>query len=468
MMDTILVWDDIYEVYNSEDDITKAFCSHALAMAYSSQHNRMNPVTDPHGKVNSTGTRQDLEQMYKLSLFTRTFPPPVVATDRRGRLHERWGCGDFPPSLNFTLFDFPKPRLEPHALHILYSYIPYIYISTVRYRSRPAEIHIMPKILITGGAGFIGQLLTERLLSDPKYQLILTDIIKPPIPARAKYPGNAKAIQADLSEASSLQSLISSTFPLDATYIFHGIMSSGSEANFDLGMKVNLLATMSLLEGIRKAPQQGGKLVRVIYASSQAVYGQPLPAVIDESVMPTPEGSYGAQKLIVETLVNDYTRKGFIDGLSLRFPTISIRPGKPTQAASSFLSGMIREPLNGQKCVIPLKDRSFRSWLCSPKTLAENLVYALGIDAAGKLESHKRVVNMPGIGVSVQDMMDSLAAVAGKEKLDLLKEETDADMERMLRSWGTEFDNTLAYGLGFKKDVSFEQAVRDYVTTLNG
>lgn len=324
----------------------------------------------------------------------------------------------------------------------------------------------MPKILITGGAGFIGQLLAERLLSDPQYQLILTDIIEPPIPSKSTHPKNAKAIKADLSNASSLESLISSSAPLDAIYIFHGIMSSGSEADFDLGMRVNLHATMSLLEAIRKAPHQNA-LPRVIYASSQAVYGRPLPAIISESTIPTPEGSYGAQKLICETLVNDYSRKGFIDGLSLRFPTISIRPGKPTQAASSFLSGMIREPLAGLPCVIPLKDREFRSWLCSPKTLAENLVLALGVKG-DKLDSHRRVVNMPGIGVSVQDMMDALASVAGEDKLSLLSEETDVEMERILRSWGTEFDNSLAYGLGFKKDVTFEQAVRDYVASLEG
>jgi nucleoside-diphosphate-sugar epimerase len=126
----------------------------------------------------------------------------------------------------------------------------------------------------------------------------------------------------------------------------------------------------------------------------------------------------------------------------------------------------VREPLNGQECVIPLKDRSFRSWLCSPKTLAENLVFALSINLDEKLPKHKRVINMPGIGVSVQDMMDALAAVAGKEKLALLKEETDVDMERILRSWGTEFDNALAYKLGFAADVSFEQAVRDFAATL--
>ena len=325
----------------------------------------------------------------------------------------------------------------------------------------------MPTILITGAAGFIGQLLAERLLRDTQYQyqLILTDVIEPPILSKTKNTSNAKSIKADLSDPKSLKELIASSLPLDAVFIFHGIMSSGSEADFDLGMKVNLHATQSLLEALRHASSKQEKLIRVIYASSQAVYGQPLPEVIDESVMPTPEGSYGAQKLICETLINDYTRKGFFDGLSTRFPTISVRPGKPTQAASSFLSGMIREPVDGKECIIPLRDRSFKSWLCSPKTLAENLVYAFEVDL-GRLEKHKRVVNMPGIGVTIQEMMDALARVVGQERLKLLIEETDVDMERILRSWGTEFDNTLAYSMGFKKDVTFEQAVRDYVSSI--
>ncbi|PBP26627.1 putative nucleoside-diphosphate-sugar epimerase [Diplocarpon rosae] len=291
----------------------------------------------------------------------------------------------------------------------------------------------MPNILITGAAGFIGQLLAERLLAAPDYNLILTDIIEPPIPKKAVYRTNARTIQADLCDATSLKALIASSAPLSAIYVFHGIMSSGSEVNFELGMRVNLTATMSLLEALRLAHPQSQPLLRVIYASSQAVYGQPLPPLIDEDVLPTPEGSYGAQKLVCETLINDYTRKGFIEGFSLRFPTISIRPGKPTQAASSFLSGMIREPLAGVECIIPLRDRRFRSWLCSPKTLAENLVLALKIEGDA-LPSHRRVVNMPGIGVSVQDMMDALAKVGGEERLALLREETDDVMERILRT----------------------------------
>jgi nucleoside-diphosphate-sugar epimerase len=323
----------------------------------------------------------------------------------------------------------------------------------------------MPRILITGGAGLIGPLLATRLLSDPSYEVILTDIINPPVPSKAKYRENCKTVEADLCDSMSLKRLIEGCFPLDAVCIFHGIMSSGSEANFELGMKVNLHSTLSLLEALRIAHKPGQPLLRVLYASSQAVYGQPLPAVIDETVFPTPEGSYGAQKLCCETLLNDYTRKGFLDGYSLRFPTISVRGGKPTAAASSFLSGMIREPLNNQECTIPLKDRTFRSWLCSPKTLAENLFHALNLKPDA-LPKHKRVVNLPGIGVSVQDMMDALEKVAGKEKLRFLKEETDEDMERILRSWGTEFDNKLAYELGFRRDGSFKEAVRDYVDSL--
>ncbi|KAF4636077.1 hypothetical protein G7Y89_g2008 [Cudoniella acicularis] len=323
----------------------------------------------------------------------------------------------------------------------------------------------MPKILITGASGMIGPLLAARLLQEPQYEVILTDIIKPSIPPSAKYPQNCTTVQADLCDASSLDNLIASSLPLDAICIFHGIMSAGSEANFELGMKVNLHSTLNILEVLRKAKKEGEKPLRVLYASSQAVYGQPLPEVIDEHVLPTPEGSYGAQKFACETLLSDYTRKDFLDGYSLRFPTIVVRGGKPTQAASSFLSGMIREPLNGEECVIPLKDRTFRSWLCSPKTLAENLVHALHLKDDA-LPKHTRAINMPGIGVTVQEMMDALAKVGGEDKLKLLREETDEGMERILRSWGTEFDNKLAYGLGFQRDVTFEQAVRDYKESL--
>ncbi|KKY16245.1 putative nucleoside-diphosphate-sugar epimerase [Phaeomoniella chlamydospora] len=313
-------------------------------------------------------------------------------------------------------------------------------------------------ILITGASGFIGQLVARELLKDSSHTLVLTDIVAPTVPTKSKYPQNAKCLQADLCKDAAK---IVEAEPFDAAYVFHGIMSSGSEANFDLGMTVNVDATRALLETFRTL-RQG---VRIIYASSQAVYGRPFPEVVDETVRPYPESSYGAEKLICETLINDYTRRGFIDGFCLRFPTITVRPGRPTQAASSFLSGMIREPLNGQPCVIPIEDRSFVSWICSPKTLAENLIYALTVESS-KLPLHIREVNMPGIGATVQDMLDALKEVGGSEALDLITEKADPAQEAILRSWATKFDNTLAYSVGFKPDSSFKQAVIDYKASL--
>ena len=174
-------------------------------------------------------------------------------------------------------------------------------------------------VLITGAAGFIGQLLAKELLDDASYKVILTDIVDPPIPAAVKYPGNAKAITADLADGGS-EALVDST--LDAVYAFHGIMSSGSEADFELGMRVNVDATRALLETLRrKCPG-----VRVIYSSSQAVYGQPLPKVVTDDIVPTPESSYGAEKLICETLINDYTRRGFITGFTLILGSTKVLP----------------------------------------------------------------------------------------------------------------------------------------------
>ncbi|KAI9043659.1 SDR family oxidoreductase [Aspergillus affinis] len=308
-------------------------------------------------------------------------------------------------------------------------------------------------ILITGGAGFIGQLLAKELLNDPSYNVILTDINEPPIPKGVKYPQNARAVTTDLlSDADTV--VVKS---LDAVYAFHGIMSSGSEANFDLGMSVNVDATRNLLESLRKTCPG----VRVIYSSSQAVYGQPLPEIVTDSVIPTPQSSYGAEKIICETLVNEYTRRGFITGFTLRFPTISVRPGQPTAAASSFLSGMIREPLDGVECVIPVEDRSFKSWLCSPRTLVHNLILTLTL-SADAVPPHIRQINVPGICVTIQEMMDALEAVGERDKLAYLKEKEDPALKAILDSWPTRFDNTQAISLGFKRDESFEQAVRDY------
>lgn len=190
-------------------------------------------------------------------------------------------------------------------------------------------------ILITGAGGFIGQLIASALLDDSQYTITLVDIAKPQIPARVKYPQNAQTVAADLSDATCLTSFV--TKDLSAVYVLHGIMSSGSEADFELGMRGNVHSTMNLLEALRETCPG----VRVIYTSSLAVYGSPVPDVVHNGIIPTPQSSYGAEKIVCETLINDYTRRKFIVGFILRLPTIVVRPGKPTAAASSFFSGFL-------------------------------------------------------------------------------------------------------------------------------
>ncbi|KUI69542.1 hypothetical protein VM1G_05267 [Cytospora mali] len=318
-------------------------------------------------------------------------------------------------------------------------------------------------ILITGAAGFIGQRLTAALLSKhPEYRLVITDVVSPSVPSGVQDADNAVPIQADMSDAASLENLIAASQPLSAVFVFHGIMSSGSEASPDLSLKVNLDATRALLLKLGET----NKGVRVIYASSQAVYGSPLPDVITDDVTPTPAGVYGTHKLMAEILINDLHRRGVIDAFALRFPTVSVRAGKPTQAASSFLSGIIREPMNGQECVVPVEDRGYRAVLSGPGTLVENLLRVLTLPSDA-LPPHIRWVNFPGISVSVQELRDALAKVGGEERLAYIKEETDPVMERILRSWPLRIDDSTAIKLGLKRDESAESLVREYVESLN-
>jgi len=311
------------------------------------------------------------------------------------------------------------------------------------------------KILITGAAGFVGQLLAKTLLNDPtgQHTLVLTDIVEPPIPTGVQHPQNATCLQADLLT----QSDAVVRKDLDAVFLFHGIMSSGSEADFDLGMRVNFDATRNLLETLRHVCPG----VKVLYTSSQAVYGGPVPTPVSEAVRATPESSYGCAKMMCEYLINEYHRRQFVDALIFRLPTISVRPGKPTAAASSFLSGMIREPMQGIECVIPIQNWSYEHRLCSPGTLVGNLVHSLSLDRH-VLPEFDRVMTLPGITVTVQDMMDSLARVGGEDKLKFLREEEDEALKRILYSWPAEFDSSRALGLGFKAPGSMDDIVREF------
>ncbi|KAK5009137.1 hypothetical protein BJ546DRAFT_1002565 [Cryomyces antarcticus] len=311
------------------------------------------------------------------------------------------------------------------------------------------------RILITGAAGFVGQLLAEQLLNEG-HRLLLTDIVEPPIPSAARNRGNAKTVKADLYEEAAKVA----EKDLEAAFIFHGIMSAGSEANFELGYRVNVHSTFRILDELRKACPG----VRVVYASSCAIYGRPIPEWPSEATVPTPESSYGCQKIICEDLINDYNRRGLINAFSLRFPTISVRPGKPTQAASSFMSGIIREPLQGKDSELPVED-DFQAWLCSPRTLVTNLIHTLTIPADA-LPPHIRQVNLPGITASVADMLKALEEVGGKDSLKHIKRTKDPSIEEMLNSWGVRYDVSKALSLGYKADESFKQAVVDFADTL--
>ncbi|KAI1470609.1 NAD(P)-binding protein [Daldinia caldariorum] len=321
-------------------------------------------------------------------------------------------------------------------------------------------------IIITGAGGFIGPLLAARLLDDPAYRVILTDLVEPAVPPGVKYPQHATSLRGDIGDRSFVASLLDAAAPLSAVFVFHGIMSAGAEADWDLSLRVNVDSVRDLLLALKA--RFPGVIVRVVYSSSQAVYGRPLPdGPVPNGVAPTPESTYGAHKLMTEVLINDMHRRGFIDAFSLRFPTVAVRPGAPTNAASSFLSGMIREPMKGAESVIPLEDRSFRSFITSPAVLQENLIRVLNMDSySGSLRRHIRHINVPGISVSIQELMDALAKYGGEDKLKYLREETDPRLERILRSWVPEMDTTTSLELGLIKDESADSIVKQYIDSL--
>ncbi|KAM3539106.1 hypothetical protein ARSEF1564_007964 [Beauveria bassiana] len=322
------------------------------------------------------------------------------------------------------------------------------------------------RVLITGASGFVGQILAKSLLSQG-HTVILTDLHAPPIPGGQSHP-DAVSVAADLTMSPlPAAAAIHLTPDLDAIYVLHGVMSSGAESDLDLGYRVNLLSTIHLLDAVRATCRIG---IRVIYASSCATYGAPLPPPPlhwpSETTLPTPQGSYGTQKLMVELLLNDYTRRGLVTAFSVRLPSITVRAGAPTRAASSWMSGIIREPLQGQESILPVTDDNFQCWVCSPKTLVRNLEKCLELPR-DCLPPHIRQVLLPGVTVSVGEMLQALREVGGEEAVGLVRrEEPDEEAARLFKSWPAGFDVERALGIGFEPAGTFLEAVKEFAEGL--
>jgi D-erythronate 2-dehydrogenase len=316
-------------------------------------------------------------------------------------------------------------------------------------------------VLITGGAGFLGQRLAKKLLErgrltglDGREQaidrLVLLDVVQPP----STNDGRVTSLAGDIADRALLERLIDTT----TASIFHlaAIVSGQAEADFDLGMRVNFDATRTILEICRAR----GHRPRVVFASSCAVYGGALPDVVPKLHELLPQSSYGTQKAMGELLIKDYTRRGFIDGRALRLPTISVRPGKPNAALSSFASGIIREPLNGEVSVCPVPADT-RVWMLSPTKVTECFIAAH--EVSGEKLGFDRVLALPGLTATVTEMIAALERVAGREAAARVRVEPDPRVQRIVDTWPVAVDASRAVALGFPSDDSFEEIVRRYV-----
>jgi len=317
----------------------------------------------------------------------------------------------------------------------------------------------MIEILIIGGAGMIGRKLADRLAADGSVggrkidRLVLQDIVEPAAPAGATF--ETRAIAGDFSKPGLPEQLVASR----PDVIFHlaAIVSGEAEADFDKGYRINLDGTRLLLEAIRQVG--GGYKPRLVFTSSIAVFGAPFPDAIEDEFHLTPLTSYGTQKAICELLLSDYSRRGFVDGIGIRLPTICVRPGKPNKAASGFFSGIIREPLNGMEAILPVP-RTVRHWHASPRAAVGFLLHAAGLDLA-KLGA-RRNLTMPGLSVSVAEQIEALRTVAGDAAVALIREEPDQTVRDIVAGWARNFDPKRALALGFEPDASFEEIIRIY------
>ena len=316
-------------------------------------------------------------------------------------------------------------------------------------------------ILILGAAGMVGRKLTERLLRDGRLgnheitRMTLQDVVAPAKPANASIPINVVA--SDFADAGAAEPLIADR----PEVIFHlaAIVSGEAEAEFDKGYRINLDGTRYLIDAIRHAG--GGYKPRLVFTSSIAVFGAPFPEKIGDEFFHTPLTSYGTQKSICELLINDYTRKGLLDGISIRLPTICVRPGKPNKAASGFFSNIIREPLAGEEAVLPVSE-DVRHWHASPKSAVGFLVHAgtMDLNAMGP----RRNLSMPGMSVTVGEQIAALDRVAGKNVTARIKRVPDPTIIGIVSGWPRDFVTDRALKLGFTTaEKTFDDIIRIHI-----
>lgn len=321
------------------------------------------------------------------------------------------------------------------------------------------------KIVITGGTGFVGLTLARQLLKrgtvpgpsgtpEPIDEMVLFDVVAPVEPPKG-LDDRVKIASGQIAERDQVFHIVDR----DDIGVFHlaSVVSGEGEQDFDLAMRVNLDGALHLLEACRARKSRP----RLVFTSSIAVFGgDGMPATVGDSVKQTPQTTYGVTKAIGELLVNDYSRKGFVDGRSARLPTVIIRPGKPNKAASSFASGVFREPLNGQPCILPVGETTVMPVLGYRATV-ENLIRLYELDGA-RLGSD-RAVSLPSLDVTVADMIASLKRVAGNRHLGEIRVERDPFIEKIVAGWPVASDGARAKALGLVTDDGLDAVIKGYI-----
>ncbi len=317
------------------------------------------------------------------------------------------------------------------------------------------------RILILGAAGMVGRKLTERLLRDGRLGrkditgLTLHDVVAPTRPANAAFP--IDIVVGDFADPGAAPRLVAER----PDVIFHlaAIVSGEAEAEFEKGYRINLDGTRHLIDAVRTLG--GGYRPRLVFTSSIAVFGAPFPEKIGDEFFHTPLTSYGTQKSICELLIADYSRKGVLDGIGIRLPTICVRPGKPNKAASGFFSNIIREPLAGEGAVLPVSE-AVRHWHASPRSAVGFLIHAATMDAEPL--GARRHLSMPGLSVTVGEQIAALERVAGKNVTARIRREPDPTIAGIVSGWPRDFVTTRALMLGFTtEEKTFDDIIRIHI-----